>query len=207
MWHNIVAKIQNNIQISKIFTEKPPFTPAFGAIVGGATGGERIFHGRRARCATTVALEFHNGGTGVSSWWHKIPIAVGLHSHRGGTPVPQWWDSIPTTVGLNVHVGCIRARAQIFLRKRAVVRFFLCNFAAEKTESRSAACAARRKRKVRTAQGTPLPKIEVVGNGKRWQKKTTAAPSGEVRVRRWGKSPPAVGATRWAVPAGGCKFA
>ena len=47
-------------------------------------------------------------------------------------------------------------------------------------------------RKVRAAQGAPLPKVEAIGDSRCRQKKITAPDSG-VRVRRWCKRPPAVG--------------
>ena len=65
-------------------------------------------------------------------------------------------------------------------------------------------------RKVRAAQGAPLPKIEAVGDGRIRQKKTTAVNG---LKRRCGKGekvcvrdhqPPG---DRRAVPSGGCKFA
>ena len=47
-------------------------------------------------------------------------------------------------------------------------------------------------RKVRAAQDAPLLKVEVIGDSKCRQKKTTAFPVREmVRVRRWCKRPPA----------------
>ena len=57
---------------------------------------------------------------------------------------------------------------------------------------RSAAGAFGHERKVRAAQGAPLPKVEAIGDSRCRQKKITAPDSG-VRVRRWCKRPPAVG--------------
>ncbi len=48
-----------------------------------------------------------------------------------------------------------------------------------------------RERKVRAALGTPLPKVEAIGDNRCRQKKITA--SFGVRVRRWCKRPPASG--------------
>ena len=47
-------------------------------------------------------------------------------------------------------------------------------------------------RKVRAAQGAPLPKIEAIGDSRLRQKRTTAGHV-PVRVRRWCKRPPADG--------------
>ena len=47
-------------------------------------------------------------------------------------------------------------------------------------------------RKVRAAQGTPLPKIEAAGDGRKRRRKQPPC-FGEVRVRRWCKRPPAGG--------------
>ena len=50
----------------------------------------------------------------------------------------------------------------------------------------------RGERKVRAAQGAPLPKIEAVGDSWLGEKRMTASLVG-VRVRRWCKRPPGSG--------------
>ena len=63
----------------------------------------------------------------------------------------------------------------------------------------------RRGRKVRAAQGAPLPKIEAIGDSRLRQKKTTASRKvgkGEKASVRDHRPP----GDRRAVPAGGCKF-
>ena len=59
-----------------------------------------------------------------------------------------------------------------------------------------AAGASGRPRKVRTPQGRTLGKTQAAKADGKWNREETAGAQAPVRVKRWGKSPPATVVTR-----------